>query len=719
MRLIKLAMIGVFSWTTTVSISLQAAAGSGVRNANTGLSEDTGIEVLPVMIPEPNVNRTTPRNPRNSGRAQMDERSPMTGVETSGVPGMSCPLIDNRPHGELLAAVENLYRHINPVDQCQNNSEVEKMSRLAEQLRASGTSLNSMWNNPEALVADPTRLSEFQRQMESMVSGMNLIGETLTNNSLMNSKCGRQLMSGTGILQALGDLATSLAPFALLGASINPSWSVGIKLILGVTGAGSLSKILSEMNEKGTLDMRKPENRLAVLQNTCEFSKIAQRVRFLKLAQSGQIDQVTNELKMMKNRTQRVMLSSASDKVMTLVQAREDIQGKLESARRQNRKDSSELNAMMRQLQQAQDDMLYCTEARFLAANYDQEDQFPRTAVENFRMLIKNQGNQMTQVQARLLAKELQFRERLMSIPEASLESRLNDCARSGKIYVEQLKQLVIATDETIKKHELSLNAQLMKDSDYASYQAKERAAVREIETLTKVGSILERLNQDNSVIDKSEMHTQMYLLKASLFNSESFMRKSPVFAWLQFSNEQFVRAAGRFEFEWNDMLNRAYKMTEAGAGNYEQIIALSAATGGFVLMGNPLMEAIVRDRKASQNLGNLTVKVAPVGTAQHADACQRLENTWLEWAAALDHLAAQDFFCKTIRNLVDGTVERKIVDHCYGDIGLDGRVNRKSLISRNQTALVQKSFKNKAQIVSKKMKELSCEMPDALSVMN
>jgi len=713
MRLLKIAMIGVFSWTTTVSLAAPSTSGT------TGLTEDTGIEVLPVIIRSPNVNRPTPRNPRGGNRAQTNEKSAMAGVATSGVPGMSCPLIDNRPHGELLAAVENLYRHINPIDQCQNNSEVEKMSKLAEQLRSSGASLNAMWKNPDALVADPTQLSEFQRQMESMVSGMNMIGETLTNNSLMNSKCGRQLMTGTGILQALGDLATSLAPFALLGASINPSWSVGVKVILGVTGAGSLSKILSEMNDEGVLDMKKPENRLAVLQNTCEFSKIAQRVRFLKLAQSGQIDLVTNELKMMKNRTQRVMLSQASDKVMTLVQAREDIQEKLEAARRQNRKDSSELNAMLRQLQQTQDDMLYCTEARFLAGNYNQEDQFPRTAVENFRFLIKNQGNQMTQVQARILAKELQFRERLTAIPEANLEARLNDCARSGKIYVEQLKQLVIGTDETIRKHELSLNTQLMKDPEYATYQAKERAAVREIETLAKVGSILERLNQDNSVIDKSEMHTQMYLLKASLFNSESFMRKSPVYAWLDFSNEQFARAAGRFESEWNDMVNRAYKMTEAGAGNYERLVALGAATGGFVVMSNPLMEAIMRDRKASQNLGNLTLKVAPMGTAQHTAACQRLENTWLEWAAALDHLAAQDFFCRTIRNLVDGSVEKKIVDHCYGDIGFDGKRNRQSLISKNQTTLVQKSFKSRAQIVSQKMKELSCEMPDALSVMN
>jgi hypothetical protein len=675
---------------------------------------------LPVTIPalsQPIRPQNTLNRPVRPGGINL---MPRTSSNSLFMKSATCPLIANRPHLDLIQAIQNLSLQVQPVQNCQNNADMKKMAELAEQMKAAGSGLSASWTNPNSLLQDPQALIQFQGQVETIVNALNSIGQSLSNNSLVDSDCGRQLMSGTGILQAIGDLSTSLAPFALLGASINPSWSVGVKVILGLTGAGSLSKIISRMQDQENLKMENAENREAVIQNVCEFIRIAQRVRFLKLAQSGQIDQVTKELEGFKAETQSLLKEKSSSRVMDLLESREMIKSRLQTVNEQLKKDQDQMALLLRQTQPG-DQIGLCTDAKYLAEKFSDQESFPRTAIDNFRLLIYNQ-EKASQSQQRILDREAGLRERLLALEDTGSSEKIQACSQIATSYMNLLQEMIRLTALTARDHEASLNQQLLADKEFSSFQAEEQRLNREVETLSRVADILSRLSREDSVIDKSEMHIQIEQLKRALFNSEGWFSASPVMAWLTFSNDQHVRAGGRFSTEWNNLTQKLYAITPAGRGNYERIIAQGAAAGGLAVLLNPMAKDISRDRHRAEHLQVLNLQVAPIGSPQHTESCRMLENVWTEWAAALDHLSAQNFFCRTIQSMVDGTVEPKIVNHCFGDVGLDGKQLRASTIQKNMQKLVDLKFQQRAKRASAKLKELQCKLPggrDALELLD
>lgn len=680
---------------------------------------------LPVAIPalsqpiRPHSTLNRPARP-GGGLISTPRANPRASTNSLFTESATCPLIANRPYLDLVQAIQNLSRQVQPVQNCQDNADMKKMAELAEQMKAAGSGLSTSWTNPNSLLQDPQALNQFQGQVETIVSALNSIGQSVSNNSLVDSDCGRQLMSGTGILQAIGDLSTSLAPFALLGASINPSWSVGVKVILGLTGAGSLSKIITQMQDQESLKMANAENREAVIQNVCEFTRIAQRVRFLKLAQSGQIDEVTKELEGFKAQTQTLLTEKSSPRVIALLEHRDLVKSRLQTINEQLKNDQDQMALLLRQTQPG-DQIGICTDARYLAEKFSDQESFPRTAIDNFQLLIFNQ-EKASQSQQRILDREAGLRERLLTLDDTGNAEKLQACSQVATSYMNLLQEVIRLTALTARDHEASLNQQLIADKEFSSFQAEEQRMNREVETLSRVTDILSRLSREDSVIDKSEMHIQIEQLKRALFNSEGWFSASPVMSWLNFSNEQHVRAGGRFTTEWNSLTQKLYAITPAGRGNYDRMIAQGAAAGGLAIIANPLMKDIARDRYRAEQLQVLDLQVAPIGSIQHTESCRMLENVWTEWAAALDHLSAQNFFCQTVQSMFDGTVESKIVRHCQGDVGLDGVQRRASTIQKNLQKLSDLKFQERAQRASAKLKELQCKMPggrDALELLN
>lgn len=700
MRIFRTTAIGLACSLVAPFAAPIAALGSITESRMTMASGALPVEIPALnatVRPQNNISRPARPGGRNTTNSLFTESA-------------SCPLVANRPHLDLVQAIQNLSRQVQPVQNCQDNADMKKMAELAEQMKAAGSGLSSSWTNPNSLLQDPQALNQFQGQVETIVTALNSIGQSVSSNSLIDSDCGRQLMSGTGVLQAIGDLSTSLAPFALLGASINPSWSVGVKVILGLTGAGSLSKIITQMQDQENLKMANAENREAVIQNVCEFTRIAQRVRFLKLAQSGQIDEVTKELEGFKAQTQSLLSEKSSPRILALLESREMITSRLQIVNEQLKKDQDQMALLLRQIQPG-DNVGLCTDAKYLAEKYSDQEAFPRTALDNFTLLIYNQAK-TSQSQQRILDREADLRARLLSMEDTGSFEKLQACSLVATSYMSLLQETIRLTALTARDHEASLNQQLIADKEFSSFQAEEQKMNREVETLSRVTDILSRLSREDSVIDKSEMHIQIEQLKRALFNSEGWFSASPVMSWLNFSNEQHVRAGGRFTTEWNTLTQKLYDITPAGRGKYERLIAQGAAAGGLGIVANPLMKDIARDRSQAEQLSVLNLNIAPVGSIQHTESCRMLENIWTEWAAALDHLSAQSFFCQTIQSMVDGSVESKIVNHCFGDIGLDGKQRRVSTIQKNMQQLTDLKFQERAQRASAKLKELQCKMP-------
>lgn len=706
-----------------LDFTFPAATGGTAVTGTSPTDEDATGEPTIKLPPIPPrrvtpTNPTTPTPPRTSGNT-------MSGIDKSAFPGMSCPLVDNRPHKDLLAATQALSRVVVVTPECQNNADMVKISEEAKKLVAAGTNLQGLWQNPEALTTDAKSLASFNGDVNVMISGLNNLTTQLQQNSLLNSKCGKEMMTGTGVIVAVSDLISSFAPFALIGASMNPAMGAALPYILGFTGVGSVAKIIKNMADANTLNMDKIEHRQAVLQNVCEFSKISQRVRFLKLAQSGQLEQVTSEIQGMRRATYSLLRSQYSDRVSSIATIRQNLDQTLRNADATLRKDQSELQSVTTQLTGQTDKHLLCYAAREIVERAGSPAVFPTRAVMNLQSLL-GQQNQPTLAQTTMLKSEERLRLRLRAGANDESDKGIEECASIGKAYIDALARLLLGTRDTILKQSSSLERQLSRDSEYSLFRRTELAAQREVDGLQKVANILQQLNMDNAIIDKMELDTQMSGLKRALFGTPAGLPiirgVSPAEAWLDFVGEQNRRAFHQFNTEMTSLVNDAYRVTQSGRMDFFQRDAQGNVSRDR--FGHPIRlssvnqnQIIIDNLRAASELKNLTADIAPAGSDNQKVLCQRLENIWLSWAATMDHLAAQDFFCQNIRGFFDSNTSSGLINKCVGRRDLNGRVLVMSQIAASQAELGSNGAREKALLISSKMKELNCEMPDAGSI--
>lgn len=717
--------MAIRKWTSMTLIAAMSLSSAGLSAQ--GLSPLTGAGAIDPAEPRlklPPLPRRTD-GPAGGGMTPFRTGETMTGVDRSAFPGMTCPLIDNRPYKDLLQSIQALSRVVVVTPECQNNADVVKMNEEVKKLLSSGTSLQTLWASPESIASDPKALADFQANLTVMITGINRVTETLQSNALINDKCGRQMLTGTGILVAVSDLISSFAPFALIGASMNPSLGVALPYILGFTGVGSVAKIIKNLHDQNTLDMSKPEHRQAIMQNICEFSKINQRVRFLKLAQTGQLEKVTEEIQQMRKDTYSALRGRFSERALSIAGIRTSYAQVLSRAAQTLKLDTAEIQGLMAQVAESKDDHLTCFMAREVIEKAGDESGFPLRAVGNFKTLLANQENPSV-AQTAILRAEERLRDHLKSLAAAGAEKAISECAAAGRAYFESLSRIVQTTGTTLTKLTASLDRQLGQDPEYAQYRKNELAAQAETETLAKVANILEQLNLDNAILDKVEMDTQMRGLKQALFGTPGGLPllrgSSPAMAWLSFVDEQFARSVSAFDTEIQSLVQDSYMITRTGRNDFVR----RNEKGEPVLdrYGHPIKlsitqqhETIFSDVRMSQELGNITTRIAPVGSDNQRVICQRLENVWLSWAAAMDHLAAQNFFCQNIQGFFDSSTEPALVRHCSGRRDLAGKVLVPSTIEQKKSRLVEKGFRDRAQLINAKMKELICQMPDASSM--
>lgn len=667
------------------------------------------VEVPDIRLPSP--------KPATGGSQRPSQRD-MKPIPRSMISGATCPLTENRPHADLLEAIANLSRYVKPTPACANDADLSKVSNATVQMQSSAQNLMKMWENPDILTADPTQLVKFEQGVQSFITNLNYIGETISNNDFMKSECGGKLMKGAGIVKAIGDLATAIAPLALLVAAANPG-AGAVKAVLGLTTFGSASKVLESIAKDQALDIENADNRTALLENTCEFSKIAQRVRFLKLAQSGQIQEVTNEIRLFKTNAYSRLQSAINDRVNEMITIRDGIMKELTEASKISRADNLEFKPIADAVRAKQlDDNLMCILGRNLAKSANNPKAFPLRAVENYKFLLNNQKTTST-AQSFLIDAEETFRGQLIEMA-TNKSIRTQSCASISKSYIDAISRILTSTTATIKKHQAYVRSKMNSDKDMANYEDQEQAITQEVNNMTKIGNILERLNEDNSAIDKAEMNTQMNDLKRALFDGGRqywvMPAPSPVRSWLEFMDEQFENSVIRLNKELSSLIKGACELTKSKCDS--RSFQPSKEQMQMNDYQKQQLSQYLIDVKAAQNLTNITPQIAPVGTRQHKVICQKLENTFLDWAASLDYLSAQNFFCQQIESLMDQSVEKGIKNHCFDEISFDGkRTLRKSVIRNQQNSLVSRGIKAKALLIQQKMNVLECQMPDAASI--
>ena len=641
--------------------------------------------------PPPVFNPTQPGMSGNGGRN-------MIGTAKSAYPGMTCALVDNRPQKELVTAIQNLTRLVIMTPECANNTDFATSADQAQKLTKAATDLQGMWAASGTATPDPKMMTDFQSNLATVLGGVSRITQTLNDDGFLGTKCGHKLLSAGGILMAVSDLATSVAPYAMLGAVTGSAiMAPALPYVLGVAGVGTVAKLFKTMHDVNTVDTTKPENRLALLQNICEFSKINQQIRFLQLASSGQLEEVTREINDAKNNRIMFLQSQYSFRVSTIVNIRNQVAESLLQSKKTLLKDQAELKAIQDQIGTSNNNSFICNLARDVATDVT-DAEFPLRASLNLKDLVAKEKQPLL-AQKVLLTSEERMRKGLLQVnPDPAKDTQ--ECATRGKDYIDLLGKILQETDSANQKLSLSLQKELGKDPEFSDYQNKEQVEKNRTATVEKVASLLQRLNLDNAVLDKQETNAQLIQLRHALFSRPGALPwiggSSPAASWLSFADEQYRIFLTEFKENFSQLIYDAADLTVSNRR--------MAANPWLV---NP---QDVKNMKSVQDLSIINADIVKDPTNKKY-VCKKLEDIWINWASTMDSLAAQDFFCQSIIPFFDRSTESVVVSTCDDTRDLRGNILEKSGTKQQQEYLAT-YYQKKALMVSAKMKELSCQMP-------
>lgn len=663
------------------------------------------VKPLPGSGGNNNNNTTRPASTTPSSTGGKVTMKPATvGAE------FSCPLFDNRPHAELISAIDAINKEVSAAPECSGTPSAKTLEENGKVIKDSALAIQGIMQSQDGTTVNPAAV---EQTMTAALGAISNIGSIINNNAFLNSKCGRQSMSTGKVLLALNDVINGFSPYALFAVSMNAALAPALPFVIGGVVASAGISAVSKMIDQNTLDMTNPDHRKAVLQNTCQYTKIAAKVRFMQLAQSGKIKTVTQELEK-KLDLYKARFAQPTQELSQLLAYR-DAKSKVNVAvENQYAADVSDLVAVEAQMGQNNDDLMVCTLATELAQWAKDGKTFPTSAFNNLEAATAQENRAQKLQAASMKALNLTSIKRINETSPKAYEDEasLKTCAQAGRSWVAGVRQAVTMTYSLTTKSRADLETELSASTEYSQWKMQYNRIQTEKVTITRVEKAMEELSKDNSVIDRSELAQRMVTLKAGLFGSRSAwgFGTPPVMAWIDHTKKMHDQAISAMIYDMKELRKGAYSLTMSGRGQAVKV----SATGVVYIDPNTEYESA----QQASSLATLNQSQLAVGSREHEVACQQLESAWLDWSASIDHLGAIQIFCRMIDPVLDSKMDKDVVKACRGDIQLNGQTLSMPVVEGAQSNLVKKGYRNDASLVYDKMEELDCPMP-AVSVMN
>lgn len=656
-----------------------------------------------------NSNSSSTQRPNNT-KVSSTSSSKTSMKPASVAEEYKCPVFDNRPHAELISAIDALSKEVQASPECTGQPSAKALSDNGNALKEHLAILQGAMalQDPNAV-----NIGQIDQSMTAAITAVGNVGDILNNNAFLNSKCGRQTMSAGKTLLAFNDVLTGLAPYALFAVSLNAALAPALPFVIGGAIATSGISAFAKMIDQNTLDMTNPEYRKALLINTCQYTRVHKKVRFMQLAQSGRIDKITQELEKEMDSYAKTFTNPSAE-LSSLLKYRDSSMKYSSAVENQLANDRADLQVIQEQVKLNNDDLMVCTLANELVNWAADGKTFPSSAFVNLERSTA-QGDRAQKLQA--LTMKSVHTNSMKKIQEAAAkasesDSALKACAQAGRSWFSSIQQSVTMTGSIISTNKQSVETELSKNKEYSQWKAQYTRLETQKVTVSRVEKAMQELAKDSSVIDRSELAQRMVNLKSGLFGSRTSwgIVPPPVLAWINHTKTMHDQAISAFDISMKAVRADSYSLTEVGRGKH---VVYSPGGGVYV---NPVEAK--KAKTISEALSNLTLKELPMGSREHELVCQRLEGAWLDWSAAFDHLGSIKLFCDMIDPVLDVKMDTSVISTCRGVGQINGTTYRKPIYDQARETLVRKGFQADASRVSAKMKELKCPMPD-VSVMN
>ena len=688
----------------------------------------------PVDIFNPPVNPPSPIN-NNPGY-----QPPISGamIRTANVPSQySCPLFENSTYQDLNIAISSLTNAIQGIsDQCQSSQpQVESVKQTSEQIKKAIEQLQGYVQDPQQGYAN---INVLQSNVSSLVTGIDRMSEVFKNVSTFSNQCGRKNTSWGKVALELNNVINSASPFLLLLAATQPALSLAVKgAIMGTVVGSNVISTMAQVIQNNTVRMDIADQRNAVLQNTCQFTKVAKKISYIQLARSGRFAELEKQLKDNIN-TYAMKVVGTSSLLNTMWNVRGNVRnniGGLQAAVRSDKEALEEVNLRIRESQN--NALLICIQGKQIVQMAQDETSFPNSVQQGIldayqqnnylknidltdfqavygqpRVALRDEDVKLkTKVQV-LIRTFQSLLNRIVNFPEEPTGEQASACAATTMAFVQHISRMITETTNIMVEDLDKMEDDLSQNEEYRKWKLEFDKIINEQENTNRMARVLKELTKPGSgVYNRSEFAEAAANLKRSLLGPrQGFLAgESPVYAWLDYKRDQFARSRGSFEKTMNEIFSKAYAITQSGRGNYGA--SSYSAQNRFIA-----------DRLMAQNMTILNKQTLPVNSPQWELACIDFEKAVKDYADALDHLGTTHFMCDMIYDYLDNSVDPKIIRYCRGYADYSGQqsLRQKSYVDQATYELSRKpspnmmSVQEQVNLVAKKMVEIGCRLPKA-----
>lgn len=678
----------------------------------------------------------------NGSRPGFEPGAPVEGnqIRVANVPGQySCPLFENNSYQDLNLAIANLTNAIQNVsDECRaSQPKFDDLQRTNEQIRTAVSAIQGFVAQPSVIPAENQGL---QKNVTDIVTGIDRLADVFKNSTSLTAACGRKSLSWGRVALELNNVVNSASPFLMLLLAANPALSLTVKstIMASVVGTNVISA-MTQAIQNNTIDMNLAENRNAVLQNTCQYTKVARKIKYIQLAQTNEFEILRKELSQNLNTlaTQMQLFDSGNDFSSTW-NMRGNVRNNIGAVQARVRQDKEANDEIFQRVAEAQNNpFIVCFEGQQLATLVDDQS-FP-DSVSTGVLDAYDQNNYLKNID--LTGWEYDFGRRSDSNNEADLRlkqkvqsliaryqklkvtianfgqdpkgDQVVACAATTMAFITHIRNMIKETTKIMVEDLDKFEDELTQDPEYAKWKERFEKVVFEQQNTNRMARVLKELtNAGAASYNRSEFDEAANNLKRSLMGPRRGLLAgdSPVFAWLEYKQTQFARAKGSFEKSMQEIVSKAYRLTQTGRGQYPR--------GTMQSQNNRIIE----DIEMASSLKILNKTTLPQNSPQWEFACIDLEKAVKDYSEATNHLGATNFMCDMIFENIDNSVDVKVKTYCQGVTDYSGQqaYKQKSVLERAGLELSKKqgprslSPTEKYKLVAKKMLEIGCRLPRA-----
>lgn len=719
----------------------------------TGSEDDEPIPFTPVpsFVPgaagpnpydflDPRNNPSNSGNNNNNGNGNIGNQPPLSGalIRTATVPSQySCPLFENSTYQDLNIAISSLTNAIQGIsDECQSSQpQLESVKQTSEQIRNAIEQLQNYVQDPQAGYAN---ISQLQNNVGSLVTGIDRISEVFKNVTSLSNSCGRKKLSWGKVALELNNVVNSASPFLLLLAATQPALSLAVKgAIMGTVVGSNVISTMAQVIQNNTVRMEIPDQRNAVLQNTCQFTKVAKKISYIQLARSGRFSELERQLKDNVN-TYAMKVNGGSALLNTMWTVRGNLRNNIGGLQAAVRSDKEALEEVNLRIKEAQNNaLLICIRGKEIVQMAQDENSFPNSVQQGIlnayqqNNYLKNidltdlqaaWGQQRTNVREEdealkrkvqvLIRTFISLLNRIVNFPEEPTGEQAATCAATTLAFVQHINRMIVETSSIMAGDLDKMEDDFSKNEEYRKWKLEFEKVVNEQQNTNRMARVLKELTKPGSgVYNRSEFAESAANLKRSLLGARrGFLAgESPVYAWLDYKRTQFIRAKAEFEKTVGEILGKAFALTNSGKAIYGKTTA-------------QMNKQFAADYQMATNLVVMNKKSLPINSPQWELACIDLEKAIKDYSDALDHLGTTHFMCDMIFDYLDNSVDPKIINYCRGQADYSGKQSnkQKSYIDKSIAELSKRisprimSVQDQANLVANKMVEIGCRLPRA-----